>query len=357
MDKEHKVRQKIGITCGDVAGIGPETIVRLVADNRMLHEAILIFYCPLFLINKWKKTLGVEDVQVMTIQNASSAQLGKFNLITPKDTPEIIEGQPSENTAKLALWALEKSAEDLANKAIDAVVTAPVSKHHLELVLPGFVGHTEFYNEKFKAEGAIMVLCSNQLKVALASNHLPIKDVSSAITKEVVLMGIKNLNTLLRKDFKIIKPRIAVLGLNPHAGESGNIGIEEMEQISPAISAAKGLNILAFGPYSADGFFGSGQCFEFDAVLAMYHDQGLTGFKALATEGGVNYTGGLSIIRTSPGHGTAFDIAGKGMASAEGLRNAVYLAIDTANNRQEHLKNNETPLAFSVQQKEYDASA
>jgi 4-hydroxythreonine-4-phosphate dehydrogenase len=177
------------------------------------------------------------------------------------------------------------------------------------------------------------------------------------VVKDTVVTAIKNLDIMLRQDFNVIKPKIAVLGLNPHAGESGTIGMEEMEQISPAISNAKNAGILAFGPYSADGFFGAGSCFEFDAVLAMYHDQGLTGFKAIAFDAGVNYTAGLSIIRTSPGHGTAFDLAGKGESSVEGMRNALYLAIDAAKNRRNFKVNNENPLGFSAGQKEYEGIA
>ena len=357
MDKDQTRKMKIGITCGDPAGVGPELIVKMFADHRLLQETTIIAYCPLFLINKWKKQLGQEDLPVQTIQNISQAQPGKLNLFSPKENHEISEGKPTESSAKIALWALEKSAEDLTSKAIDGIVTAPVSKQNMHTVAPGFTGHTEFYNERFKAEGALMVLCSERLNVALATNHIAIKDIPAAVVKDTIVGAIKNLDLMLRQDFNIIKPKMAILGLNPHAGESGTIGLEEMEQISPAISNAKNAGILAFGPYSADGFFGAGRCFEFDAVLAMYHDQGLTGFKAIAFDGGVNYTAGLSIIRTSPGHGTAFELAGKGEASDEGMRNALYLAIDSARNRHNFKVNNSNPLGFTAGNKESEGIA
>ncbi|MEY3049137.1 MAG: hypothetical protein RL365_1175 [Bacteroidota bacterium] len=352
MDKEQNQQMKIGITCGDPAGIGPELIVKMFADHRLLQETTIIAYCPLILINRWKKQLNQEDLPVQTIQNINQAQLGKLNIVSPKEQIEVVEGRPTESSAKIALWALEKSAEELAAKTLDGIVTAPVSKQNIHNITPGFIGHTEYYNEQFKAEGALMVLCEERLKVALATNHIAIKDIPAAVVKDTVVGAIKTLDLMLRQDFNIIKPKIAVLGLNPHAGESGTIGLEEMEQISPAISNAKNVGILAFGPYSADGFFGAGLCFEFDAVLAMYHDQGLTGFKAIAFDGGVNYTAGLSVIRSSPGHGTAFDLAGKGEASAEGMISALYVAIDSARNRRNFKLNNSNPLGFTAGHKE-----
>jgi len=350
-------KMKIGITCGDPAGIGPELIVKLFTDPRLLQESSVVAYCPIALINKWKKLLNLDELQVHTVQNISQIVKGKLNVISPKDNVAVTEGKPTEASANIALWALEKSAQDLSEKTIDAVLTAPVSKQNIHGIYPGFTGHTEYYNERFKAEGALMVLCAERLKVALATNHIAIKDISSFVVKDTVVKAIKNLDVMLRQDFNIIKPKIAVLGLNPHAGELGTIGVEEMEQISPAISNARNAGILAFGPYSADGFFGAGSCFNFDAVLAMYHDQGLTGFKAIAFDAGVNYTAGLNIIRTSPGHGTAFDIAGKGVSSVEGMRNAFYLAVDAVRNRRNHATNNMNPLGFSAGNKEVEAIA
>ncbi|MFM7596437.1 MAG: 4-hydroxythreonine-4-phosphate dehydrogenase PdxA [Flavobacteriales bacterium] len=357
MDKDQNQLMKIGITCGDPAGIGPELIVKMFADNRLLQETTVVAYCPISLINKWKKQLNLEDLPVQTIQNISQAQVGKLNVVSPKENIDITEGSPTVSSAKIALWALERSSEDLVSDALSGVVTAPVSKQNMHTVAPGFTGHTEFYNERFKADGALMVLCEDRLKVALATNHIAIKDIPAAVVKDTVVSAIKTLDLMLRQDFNIIKPKIAILGLNPHAGESGTIGLEEMEQISPAISNAKNAGILAFGPYSADGFFGAGSCFEFDAVLAMYHDQGLTGFKAIAFDGGVNYTAGLTITRTSPGHGTAFELAGKGEASVEGMRNALYLAMDVARNRQDFKLNNSNPLGYTAGHKEYEGMA
>ena len=350
MEKERKL--KVGVTCGDPAGIGPETIYRLCLDSRMLQEALLIFYCPMEALNQVKKRFQLEEVAFNQIQQASQSQLGKANVISPKTPPQVDLGNPTKETATVAYWALESTAEDLKKGHLNAVVTAPLSKANVMMVDHDFVGHTEYYQKRFKEEGALMVLCSDRLRVALATNHIALSNLPEALTKDVILNGLRNLDAALRKDFNIVKPRIAVLGLNPHAGESGNIGKEELEIISPAISAAKNAGILAFGPYSADGFFGSGQCYQFDAVLAMYHDQGLTGFKAIAQDEGVNYTAGLTVVRTSPGHGTAFDLATKGVAKEAGIRNAIYFAVDVFKNREEHRLRTQNPLPITAGTKE-----
>lgn len=350
MDKEKKLR--IGITCGDPAGIGPETIYRLCMDSRMFQETTIVLYCHIDLLTQVKKQFQLDEVVFNVIQQASQAQPGKANVINPKSSSQIILGKPTVESAIMSHWSLETTTEDLKNGYLNAVVTAPLSKAQVMLVDETFVGHTEYYQKHFNEEGALMVLCCDRLKVALATNHVALSGLAEALSKEAILKALKSLENTLRKDFNIVKPRIAVLGLNPHAGESGNIGKEELEIIAPAISAVKNAGVLAFGPYSADGFFGSGQCFQFDAVLAMYHDQGLTGFKAIAMDEGVNYTAGLSVVRTSPGHGTAFDIAPKGEATETGLRNAIYLAVDIVRNREEHRLRGENPLPFSVGIKE-----
>ena len=356
MEKEQKSKIKIGITCGDPAGIGPETIVKLFADTRLLQEATFIVYCPKESINAWKKRFTLDELPIQEITTASSAITGKLNIINLKTNGEIKEGVPSQESGRIALLALEKSAEDLKSKGIEAVVTAPVSKQHVALNKEGFKGHTDYYNDLFQQEGALMVLCSDRLKVALATSHVALKDVPEITTKELVFTSIQKLNSMLIKDFGVVKPKIAVLGLNPHAGESGNLGMEEIEVISPAISQAKNAGVLTFGPYAADGFFGSNQWANFDAVLAMYHDQGLTGFKAISFDQGVNFTGGLTVVRTSPGHGTAFEIAGKGEASESSLRNAVFMAMDFVKNRRNHLQISSNPLPYSKQQKESEGA-
>lgn len=350
MEKERKL--KVGVTCGDPAGIGPETIYKLCMDSRMLQESVLIFYCPMEALNQVKKQFDLEEVAFHMIQQPTQAQPGKANIISPKTQPQIQLGKPTKETATTAYWALETSTEDLKKGHLNAVVTAPLSKAQVMLVEPEFVGHTEYYQKRFKDEGALMVLCSERLRVALVTNHVALSGLLEVLTKDAILNALKNLETALRKDFNIIKPRIAALGLNPHAGESGNIGKEELEIIGPAISAAKNAGVLAFGPYSADGFFGSGQCFQFDAVLAMYHDQGLTGFKAITQDEGVNYTAGLSVVRTSPGHGTAFELANKGTANETGLRNALYFAVDVVKNREDYRLSTQNPLPFSAGVKE-----
>jgi len=343
---------RIGITCGDPAGIGPETIVKLGMDQRMLQESILIFYCPIEALHHVKKELHVEEPLLHQIQQANQGQIGKLNVLSPKTKSGFIPGKPSKESASIAWWALESSREDLQKCHIDAVVTAPLSKGQIMQIQPGFQGHTEYYDQFFKEEGALMILCSERLRVALVTNHIPVQSISESLTKDAVFSAIKRVENSLKKDFSVIMPKIAVLGLNPHAGESGNIGKEEMEIISPAISAAKSAGILAFGPFSSDGFFGSGQCFQFDAVLSMYHDQGLTGFKAIAQDEGINFTAGLSVVRTSPGHGTAYDLVGSLSAKENGLRNAIFMAVDVVKNRLNFEERNQNPLAITIGAKE-----
>lgn len=343
---------RIGITCGDPAGIGPETIIKLGMDQRMLQESIFIFYCPVEALQQIKKELHAEELLLHQIQHTNQGQIGKLNVISPKTKTEFTPGKPSKESASIAWWALESSREDLQKGHIDAVVTAPLSKAQIMQIQAGFQGHTEYYDQFFKEEGALMMLCNERLRVALVTNHIPLQAIAESLTKDAVFSAIKKLEASLKKDFNVIMPKIAVLGLNPHAGESGNIGKEEMEIISPAISAAKSAGILAFGPFSSDGFFGSGQCFHFDAVLSMYHDQGLTGFKAIAQDEGINFTAGLSVVRTSPGHGTAYDLVGTLSAKENGLRNAVFMAVDVVKNRINFKERNQNPLPITMGTKE-----
>ena len=345
MDRDSKRKPKIAITCGDPNGVGPEVLMKALCDPRLLQEATFIVFAPVSALTKWKK----EEAPIVQIKNINEASVGKLNVVTYTEKPfEATPGAPTPSGGRVALWALEKAKEELKSGSIDAVVTAPVSKQHIvQADGVSFVGQTEFFGQTFSKDGGLMILCGSRLKVALASTHLALKDVPSALTKEGILGVLKTLDNTLRRDFNINRPKIAVLGLNPHAGEAGNIGMEEIEVISPAISAAKSQNLLVFGPYSADGFFGAQTCFEFDATLAMYHDQGLTAFKALCFEESVNFTAGLSIIRTSPGHGTAFDLAGKNTANPESMRNAIYMALDVFRNRAQFDEISKNPLKIT----------
>ena len=357
MESDPKLNVRIGICVGDPNGVGPEVIFKALADERILVDFTPVIYGPTKVFNHLKITLKNEDFVYTVVKKGAEAQARKINIVNyPKDDFTLQEGSATSGGANVAFWALESAVADLENGTLDAIVTGPFSKQVQQNNGFNFPGHTEYFDAKFSKEGALMVLCSEKLKVALVTNHVPINEVASQITKDLVLAKIKTLNQSLMADFNVQRPKIAVLGLNPHAGENGIIGQEEMDSIAPAISAAKSNNILAFGPYSADAFFGTGACFKFDAVLAMFHDQGLTGFKAISFDQGVNFTAGLTKIRTSPGHGTAYDIAGKGIADESGLRNAIFLALDIVKNRVFHDEITKNPLPISKGTRESDVS-
>ena len=326
---------RVGITIGDINGIGPEVIIHALKDARILSDCTAIIYGSTKTMSYHKKAIGDEEFAYQSCKSATEAVPKKINIVNVwNDEIKFELGQISETGGKYAFMSLEKATEDLASGKIDVLVTAPISKEAISKAGFKFPGHTEYLADLSGQNEALMLMCSGDLRVALVTSHIAIKDVPAALTKEKILSKIQALETSLKKDFGIVRPRIAVLGLNPHAGENGKMGTEESESILPAINMAKNEDILAFGPYPADGFFGSSQLGKFDAVLAMYHDQGLTGFKALAFEDGVNYTAGLPIVRTSPDHGTAFDIAGKGIASGQSMRSAIYLALDVYRSRQ-----------------------
>jgi 4-hydroxythreonine-4-phosphate dehydrogenase len=326
---------RVGITVGDINGIGPEIIIKTLKDNRILQDCIPIIYGSAKVFSYYKKMLNDEEFVYQSCKTASEASPKKVNIVNIwNEEIEFKVGQSNEEGGKYAFLSLEKATEDLASNKIDVIVTAPISKEGIIKAGFQFPGHTEYLAHLSNVDSALMLMVNGNLRVALVSTHEALKDVAKNLTKEKVLGKIKMLENSLKKDFGIIRPKIAVFGLNPHAGENGKMGDEEKEIITPAINEAKGEGILAFGPYAADSFFGSSNVTQFDAILAMYHDQGLTAFKALAFDEGVNYTAGLPIVRTSPDHGTAFDIAGKGIASEQSFRSAIFLALDIYRNRQ-----------------------
>lgn len=336
---------RVGITIGDINGIGPEVIIKALKDSRILSDCTAIIYGSTKTMSYHKKALGEEEFTYQSCKTADDASPKKINIVNVwNDEIKFELGSITETGGKYAYLSLERATEDLAANKIDILVTAPISKEAIIKAGFQFPGHTEYLAHLSGVDEALMVMVSPNLKVALVTSHIALKDVSKALTKEKVYAKIKALENSLKKDFGIIRPKIAVLGLNPHAGENGKMGTEESEAISPAIQQAKNENILAFGPYPADGFFGSNLLNQFDGILAMYHDQGLTAFKALAFEEGVNYTAGLPIVRTSPDHGTAFDIAGKNKASGQSFRSAIYLAMDVYRNRQFIKEINANPL-------------
>ena len=325
---------RVGITIGDVNGIGPEIIIKALKDNRVLTDFTPVIYASSKVISFYKRILNVQDFNYNSCKTADEVQSKKINLVNVwNDEFEIKPGESNDLGGKFAFKSLEAATNDIASGKIDVLVTAPISKDNIQKAGFQFPGHTEYLADLSGVKDALMILVSPFLRVALVTTHLPLKDISSTLNKQLILNKIKQFENSLKKDFNIQRPRIAVFGLNPHAGENGKIGSEEQEFILPAISAAKNENILAYGPFAADGFFGSEVKNQFDGILAMYHDQGLAAFKALAFDDGVNFTGDLPIVRTSPDHGTAFDIAGKNSASEQSFRSAIYLAIDIFKNR------------------------
>jgi 4-hydroxythreonine-4-phosphate dehydrogenase len=341
-------RVKVGITVGDTNGIGIEVILKALEDNRMLEKITPVIYGPGRVVSFHKKALGL-NTNYQKIKDASEAKGGKaFLLNTSDDEVKVDFGIASNDSGKQAYLSLKEAVGDLAGAKIDVLITAPINKKNIQAQGFEFPGHTEYLTSYSNVDDSLMFMVYNELRVGIATNHLPLTEVPKHLTKEVIVSKLKLMDQSLRRDFSIVRPRIAVLGLNPHAGENGVLGSEESEVIIPAIEAATKEGILAFGPYASDGFFGSGNFKKFDAVLAMYHDQGLTPFKAMAGGEGVNFTAGLPIVRTSPDHGTAFEIAGKNEAGAESFRNAIYLAVDVHKHRAKFKDLTANPLEFRL---------
>lgn len=321
---------KIGITHGDINGVGYEIILKILSDNRMLELCTPVVYGSAKIAAFYRKALELPNVPFNQISDAVEARDGVNNMINVVGEDTRIEpGVSSEVAGQAAFAALERAVSDLRAGTIAALVTAPINKANIQSDTFVFPGHTEYLEASFGETGqALMILCNDTMRVALVTTHMPLSRVSEAVTRETVLAKLTAFNASLRRDFGIPDPRIAVLSLNPHAGDNGLLGTEEKERIIPAIADAKERDIMAFGPYAADGFFGAGNFVKFDGVLAMYHDQGLAPFKALAMDNGINFTAGLPVVRTSPDHGTGYDITGRGEASEESMRQAIYAAID-----------------------------
>lgn len=343
MEENKKIR--VAITHGDTNGIGYEVIFKTFSDPTMLELCTPIIYGSPKVATFHRKMLDLPG-NFTIINTAEDAHEGKLNLLTTFDEEVKVEmGQPSKEAGSAALKALDKAMTDFNKGLFDVLVTAPINKNNIQSDTFHFAGHTEYIETSVgNGNKALMILLNEKLRVALVTTHLPISEVPSAITKESIEEKATIFHNSLRRDFRISNPRIAVLGLNPHAGDGGVIGNEEQEIIKPAIDELSEKGIQAFGPYPADGFFGSESYSEFDGVLAMYHDQGLAPFKTIAEDDGVNYTAGLPIVRTSPAHGTAYDIAGKGIANENSFRQAVYLAIDVFRNRIEYDEPLNNPL-------------
>ena len=335
---------KVGITQGDVNGIGYEVILKAFEDPTMLELCTPIVYGSPKIMTYHRKALELET-SFTIINSASEAVHGKLNVVNCcEDEVKVELGKPSKESGKAAFDALEKAMAEYKEGKFDVLVTAPIHKQMIQSENFTFPGHTEYIEQSISEGKALMILANDCLRVALATGHVPVSKIATMLTQELIVEKLTIFNTALKSDFGINGPRIAVLALNPHAGDGGVIGTEEETIITPAIQAAREQGIICFGPYPADGFMGSGAFNRFDGVLAMYHDQGLAPFKTLAMENGVNFTAGLPIIRTSPDHGTAFDIAGKNMASADSFRQALYMAIDIYRNRKNDAEANKNPL-------------
>jgi 4-hydroxythreonine-4-phosphate dehydrogenase len=336
---------KIGITHGDINGIGYEVIIKALLDPRILELCIPVVYGSPKVAAYHRKALNIDNFSFNTINSIEDASEKRANIINCIDEEIRVElGKSTPAAGVSAYLALEAAVKDLRDGKIHAIVTAPINKHNIQSENFPFKGHTEYLQTFFDAEEVLMLMVGNLLKVGVVAGHIPVSQLISYITKERILSKLQVLNRSLKEDFGIRKPKIAVLSLNPHAGDNGVIGNEEIDTIIPAMELAKSENILAMGPFAADGFFGSDNFTKFDAILAMYHDQGLTPFKTIVVDEGVNYTAGLPVIRTSPAHGTAYDIAGKDEAHFRSFLNAIYLACDIHKNRKFYKTINKNPL-------------
>ncbi|MBS3806364.1 MAG: 4-hydroxythreonine-4-phosphate dehydrogenase PdxA [Bacteroidales bacterium] len=337
---------KVGITQGDINGISYEVIIKTLMDNRINELCVPIVYGSAKVAAYHRKALDIQNFSLNIIGDADKANLKKSNVINTLDDNIRVElGKSSPEAGKAALNSLEHAVNDLKEGKIDVLVTAPINKDNIQSEEFDFPGHTEYLTQQFGQDNeTLMLMVSELMKVGVVTGHLPLKQVPEMLTQDLILRKLRVMDQTLLQDFKIRKPRIAVFGLNPHPSDGGLMGDEESNIIIPAIKRAKEEDIMAFGPYSADGFFGSSNIKKFDGILAMYHDQGLAPFKAISFDEGVNFTAGLNIVRTSPDHGTAYELAGKNEASPTSFRNALFLALDIFRNRQEYQELASNPL-------------
>ncbi|MES2646865.1 MAG: 4-hydroxythreonine-4-phosphate dehydrogenase PdxA [Bacteroidota bacterium] len=336
----------IGFSCGDLNGIGIELIIKSLADSRMLDICTPVVFASNKSINFYRKSLPDINFQYQSLKDATKLNPKMINIVNCwEEEVQMNAGLLTETGGKYARISLMDAAEALKCGQIDALVTAPIHKSNVQLAeVFNYSGHTPFLRDFFGAEEVVMLMVAENMRVALLTEHVPVKDVASFVTQANIIKKLKILIPALKKDFGVDKPKVAVLALNPHAGDEGLIGMEEKEIIKPAIAEAQQAGMLVYGPYSADAFFARGQHENFDAVLAMYHDQGLIPFKSLAVGEGINYTAGLDVVRTSPDHGTAFDIAGKAKADHASFLEAIYQAIDIINRRKFYDENRANPL-------------
>ncbi len=327
-------KPKIAITLGDINGIGPEVTLKVLTDKRVLQHFIPVIYASAKTVAYHKNVIEAQDLKFQTVPDGSKARNGHINVVNCwEETATIQLGTVSKEGGQYAMYALDRAVEDLKDGNVDILVTGPIHKKSMELAGFGYPGHTEYLQNAFEVEDVMMMMAHDDLKVCMLTAHIPLSEVSSQITSDLVRKRIRQTIHALKKDFGKEKPIIAILGLNPHAGDEGVIGYEEQEILRPVIIEMKKKGALVYGPFASDGFFGSMAFRKFDAVLAMYHDQGLIPFKILAFHDGVNYTAGLPVVRTSPDHGAAMDIAGKNIANPTSMRAAIFAGIDIWKNR------------------------
>ena len=334
-----------GISHGDINGIGYEVIIKALSDPAINDFCTPVVYGSPKVAAYHRKALNISNFSFNNIRSVEEAHSRKANMINCLDDNTRVElGKSTSHGGEAAFISLERAVTDLLSGKIDVLITAPIDKHNMQSENFQFSGHTEYLKSKAGAEDVLMFMIGETMRIGIATGHVPLSKVPSLITSDLIVKKLKLMNHSLMYDFGIRKPRIAVLGLNPHAGDNSLLGNEEAEIIAPAILQSKSAGILAFGPFPSDGFFGAGSFARFDGILAMYHDQGLTPFKALSFDTGVNFTAGLPFVRTSPVHGTAFAIAGKGEASENSFRQAIYLACDIFRNRQLYKEISQNPL-------------
>lgn len=335
----------IGFSCGDINGIGIELIIKILSDSRVLDICTPVIFCNNKAINFYKKSLPDINFNFSVVKDSTKINPKQINVFNCWEEDVVITpGEMNDIGGKYAVISLNIAAEALKAGKIDGLVTAPIHKTNIQSSSFKYTGHTPYLKAVFGVSDVLMFMIAENMRIGLLTEHVPVKEVSQFITKDKIIGKLQLMNQSLKKDFCLVKPKIAVLSLNPHAGDNGLIGKEEIEIIKPAIKEAKQKDVFCFGPYSSDAFFARGQYEKFDAVLALYHDQGLIPFKSLSLGEGVNYTAGLKSVRTSPDHGTAFDIAGKGIADETSMRQALFSCIDIINNRKETAQQQSNPL-------------
>lgn len=337
----------LGISIGDMNGVGPEVILKTFEDQRMMELCTPVVFGNAKLLSFIKKSINC-TTNIHGIDSLDQIQKGKFNVLNLwKEGVNLDFGTLDDVVGQYAIKSFVAATKALKNNEIDALVTAPINKYNIQSEEFQFPGHTDYLDKELEGN-ALMFMISEDLKVGLVTDHVPLQQVSQSLTPELIKQKVRTINKSLVQDFNVIKPRIALLGLNPHSGDNGIIGNEELNFINNTVKELFDENIIIYGPYSADAFFGSEQYKNFDAIVACYHDQGLIPFKTLSFGNGVNYTAGLDKIRTSPDHGTAYDIAGKGIADFTSFKNAVYAALDIYKNKNEYLQSTANPLKVSA---------